>query len=443
MTHQGFHALQGKRVLLLQGPVGPFFSRLGRDLRGAGAQVFKVNFNGGDWLFSSRRDFAGVFNYTGGMAQWPRYFSRLIKRLGIDVVMLFGDCRPIHAEVVAVSRECGVEVGVFEEGYLRPDHITLERGGVNRYSPVPDDPQVYLGYKDRAVPQVQSLGSTFRYAALWAMMYFLAASLLRPFFRRYHHHRRLTWLEGLYWVRSYVRKKHYREKERGLQDMLCGPRAKQYFLVALQSAGDAQVRVHSHYESIEHFIVEVVESFAGSAPADCLLVLKHHPLDRGYTDYTVLVDELVAKHGLQGRCIYAHDQYLPALLDHARGVVTINSTVGLSALQQQAPVKVCGEAMYDIQGLTFQGSLDRFWQLAHLHVPQPDLFQGFRNYLILHTQHNGSFYKKLPNVALHTGLNWTERSEGMAIAMSPVKHAATAPMDAWGQRPQYLPHRIM
>ena len=38
----------GKRVLLLQGPVGPFFSNLAHDLRHAGAEVLKVNFNAGD-----------------------------------------------------------------------------------------------------------------------------------------------------------------------------------------------------------------------------------------------------------------------------------------------------------------------------------------------------------------------------------------------------------
>ena len=40
-----------RRVLLLQGPIGPFFRNLGDDLIQAGATVHKINFNGGDWLF--------------------------------------------------------------------------------------------------------------------------------------------------------------------------------------------------------------------------------------------------------------------------------------------------------------------------------------------------------------------------------------------------------
>jgi capsular polysaccharide export protein len=410
MINQGFAALRGKRVLLLQGPVGPFFARLGKDMRGAGAQVFKVNFNGGDWIFSPSHAFARVFNFTGNLNNWPSYLDALVKRLGIDVIILFGDCRPIHVVARDVAKVYGIEVGVFEEGYLRPDHITLERDGVNSHSTVPDNPMVYREYADKQVPAARRLGDTFGHAAMWAMCYYLISSLLKCLFWRYQHHRRLAWWEGLFWVRSFFRKHRYARFEAGIQEMLAGSRRKQYFLVPLQASIDSQVRVHSDYASIEQFIAEVARSFSRNAPESSILVFKHHPIDRGYTDYTAVVSQLIELHGLQGRCLYVHDLHLPTLLDNARGVVTINSTVGISALQHRCPVKVCGSALYDIQGLAFQGSLEQFWKLAHVHMPDPVLVRGFRNYLILHTQHNGSFYKKLPGLPLYSGVNWTERS---------------------------------
>ena len=52
MISRGIDAFRGRRVLLLQAPVGPFFRRLARDLQWVGAQVCKINFNGGDTLFS-------------------------------------------------------------------------------------------------------------------------------------------------------------------------------------------------------------------------------------------------------------------------------------------------------------------------------------------------------------------------------------------------------
>ena len=41
-----------RRILLLQGPMGPFFDHLARFLEEQGRSVFKVNLNGGDeWFY--------------------------------------------------------------------------------------------------------------------------------------------------------------------------------------------------------------------------------------------------------------------------------------------------------------------------------------------------------------------------------------------------------
>ena len=60
-------SLLGKKVLLLQGPVGPFFHGLAQDLRAVGAEVHKVNFNGGDKLFYWR----DAHSFKGKLEQWP------------------------------------------------------------------------------------------------------------------------------------------------------------------------------------------------------------------------------------------------------------------------------------------------------------------------------------------------------------------------------------
>ncbi len=411
MMNQGLQAFRGKRVLLLQGPVGPFFANLALDLRGVGAQVFKVNFNGGDWWFSPTACFARIFNYRGPMSDWLNYFHLLVQRLGIDLVMLFGDCRPIHVGVADFCAAQGIELGSFEEGYLRPNHITLERDGVNGNSSMPTDPRLFLPYRDMVQPPVLPLGSTFGAAACWAIVYYLMATLLRPVFWHYRHHRQLGALDGLHWVRSYWRKQWYRMREDGMQQELCGRHREKFFLVALQLSGDAQVVVHSDYEQIEDFIAEVAHSFAAHAAHDQILVFKHHPLDRGYNDYSRLIHRLSQQLGLQGRCLYIHDLHLPTLLDHALGVVTINSTVGLSALDYGCAVKTCGRAIYDMQGLTFQGELDDFWKFACQHRPGRSLLRCFFNYMLTHNQHNGSFYRKLPGQPLRCGVIWHRATE--------------------------------
>jgi capsular polysaccharide export protein len=121
-----------------------------------------------------------------------------------------------------------------------------------------------------------------------------------------------------------------------------------------------------------------------------------------------LIGGLIRKLRLQGRCFYVHDQHLPTLLKHTCGAVVVNSTAGLSAVGEGVPVKVCGESIYDIQGLTFQGKLDNFWIHAQLAVPNAELYRAFRNYLIAHTQHLGSFYKRLSGVSYHSGIMWAD-----------------------------------
>lgn len=393
---------------MLQGPVGPFFSRFAADLRLAGAVVFKVNFNGGDWLFSKSSSFFHVFNFMQGIEEWPAYLNDLILRLNIDTVFLFGDCRPVHVAAMSVIQRHKLQLGVFEEGYLRPDYITLERDGVNNNSSLPSNPAFYLAQPKHRFPKTDSLGSTYGLAAKWGMMYFAAATFGRIIFSRYEHHRRLGFSDGPSWLLSFWRKYVYEQSEKSTLRLLLGPASGKFFLVPLQTRGDAQMSVHSDFNSVEEFIEHTMASFAQHAPEDHVLAIKHHPLDRGYSDYTALIKRLNRLYHLEGRCFYIHDQHLPTLLKHTSGVVVVNSTVGLSAVGEGVPVKVCGSSIYDIEGLTFQKSLDEFWTSAHTAIPNAQLYSAFRHYLISHTQHQGSFYKCLPGVPYQSGVMWAD-----------------------------------
>lgn len=89
---------------------------------------------------------------------------------------------------------------------------------------------------------------------------------------------------------------------------------------------------------------------------------------------------------------YIHDQHYPTLLDHARGVVVINSTAGLGAIHQDVTTKVMGDAFYDFDGLTAQVALDDFWCETDKLKVNTELYDLFRAYLITNTQINDSFY---------------------------------------------------
>lgn len=407
MIELGTRSFAGKRVLLLQGPVGPFFSRLAKDLTAGGAEVFKVNFNAGDWFYYPRK----ALNFRGTPDEWPAWFDDLISKLCIDVVLLFGDCRPIHAVAHTIASRHGVEIGVFEEGYLRPDYITFERFGVNGYSQIPRNP-AHFSQEFSPPPKTVSVGSTYWALVACAFWYYAAATLGKTWFPHYQHHRPLTLLEAFPWARSVWRKQWYRWTEKGLQDKLTGQWSNRYFLVPLQVFNDSQISDHARFASVDDFIKTTLRSFADYAATetDTLLVFKHHPMDRGYKNYSALIKKVALQTGMRSRVLYIHDQHLPSLLDHARGVVLINSTVGISALHHGTPLKVCGHALYDIEGLTYQGPLETFWAEAPNAKPQDNLYRRFRAHVINRTQLNGSFYRTISRKGSFAGLIWNTNS---------------------------------
>ncbi|MFK7854346.1 MAG: capsule biosynthesis protein [Granulosicoccus sp.] len=391
-----------RNALLLQGPIGPFFSRFGDDLEQQGFTVTKINFNGGDSFFYQRPD---AIDYSGDLANWKPWIERLLVNRSIGRIYLFGDCRAYHRIAREVAQRMNIRVFVFEEGYIRPNFITLEEDGVNGHSSMMKEPLLIDTEATDLPDEFQQPKRVFHLSALYSMVYYWTAALQQKRFPDYRHHRPFEWFsEGTRWLRSGIRKVLYRAKEKKVLDELLPQFTENYFVCPLQVHCDMQVVVHSDYNSIEHFIGEVLSSFRQHAPSNKAIVFKHHPMDRGYTDYSTLFANLVAELGLQGRVFYVHDVCLPTLLRHAQGTVLINSTVGMSSLFHGTPVKPMGKAIYDLPGLTAQESLDEFWECEK--KVDRNFFQAFRAYLVQRNQLNGNLYRRISTEG-ETGIVWS------------------------------------
>ena len=83
---------------------------------------------------------------------------------------------------------------------------------------------------------------------------------------------------------------------------------------------------------------------------------------------------------------------LDDLVQHALGLVTVNSTAGLHALQMSCPVITLGQAVYDVPDLTFQGELDEFWKRPSR--PDTQLLEAFINLMVATTQIRGVFFSE-------------------------------------------------
>ncbi|ECL8976888.1 capsule biosynthesis protein [Campylobacter coli] len=376
----------GKNVLLLQGPVGTFFHRLAIKMKKNKTKVFKLNFNGGDFLF-----------YPSGKRckcdekDLENFYESFFKEKKIDAIVMYNDCRLIHAKAIKVAKGLGIGIWIFEEGYLRPYCITFEKDGVNANSSLPRDKNFYLSCNILTKESIKEIPGGFKFMAFSAFLYWLFSFLLAPFFNNKLHHRTLFPFEFLFWFRSLYRKYLYKLTEKKLNQKIYSLE-KTYFLAILQVYNDTQIK-HHYKKSIEEFIEELILSFANHARAKSYLVFKHHPMDRGYRNYSKLINELSQKYHVEGRIFYVHDTYLPTLLKNALGCITINSTVGLSAILEGCPTKVCGNAFYNFEGLAYPKKLQFFWREAHAYKPNPSLVINFKNYLLNTNQFNGNFYK--------------------------------------------------
>ena len=189
------------RVLLLQGPVGGFFSYLARDLTDRGHTVARFSFNGGDLAFS--RHFRPI-NYTGGQKGWRAWLRNFCSNWGPEVILLFGDQRPIHRIAMQVARERGIEVYAFEEGYIRPSYVTFEKGGNNARSPLLRNGMKFEDIEEQ--PDPPELSSQFSAMARRAIPYYIAKAGGAFLYPGYLHHRRRTLVsEAFLWTRSWIR----------------------------------------------------------------------------------------------------------------------------------------------------------------------------------------------------------------------------------------------
>lgn len=377
-------------ILLLQGPVGPFFYHLAQNLKRLNNQVFKLNFNGGDFLFFP----FGAKNYRGKMENFREFIRNFYREHKIQIIFMFNDCRPLHKIAIEVAKSQGIPCFIFEEGYIRPNFITLEYEGVNANSTLSKDPQTFLNYLPKNKTKECGVEHSFRNMAWFSFLYWFASFWCGLYYNNQLHHRSLSGMEMFPWFLSLIRKQVYKISEKEEVEFVLESK-KQYFALILQVHNDTQIKNHFKGKRIENFIKNSIRSFAQHSKPQHFLVIKHHPMDRGYKNYQIFIKRQARKYNVKERVIYLHDIHLPDFLHNALGCIVINSTTGLSSILHKCPTKVCGRSFYDIEGLTFQGPLSKFWSSAKKFKINQQLYTNFREYLIDHNQINGSFYGTL------------------------------------------------
>ena len=369
--------------MIVSAPFGRFSALLAKVLEARGATVRRMIFNAGDAMEWRR---SGGVVFKGGEEAWGVRLAEMTA--GYTDVILFGEGGPYNRAVLAAAESLAAKVWVLENGYFRPDWITVERNGVNGSSGLPRFKQAY-GAPAPDLPEPVPVGRILPYHVVNISTYPVVQALGRLLFPRYSNHYTFSPLaQCLGHIRRYLGLAF--QSPVASQVDVIAPRG-DFFIACLQREGDAQLLRYSRYPDNTAFLAGVMSSFAAHAPRQARLVVKNHPLDPGVIDLAAVTRRLVIERGLQGRVDFIDGGNLAQLCRASRGMVVNNSSAALSALGFQTPVKVVGDAFFDFDGLTDQQSLDDFW--AAPQAPDPALFARFRAHVIAQSQVNGNFHE--------------------------------------------------
>lgn len=416
----GDSACSRQTILFMQGPISPFFAELGAALERDGHRVLRVNLNLGDWLFWHA--FSGgagqVFDYRGRASDWPRYIADLLVREHVTDLILLGEQRSYQRAAIQAAKSLNVAVTVTDFGYLRPDWITLEPDGMSGESRLPRHAWGIRALANQAPPADLSrrYEDSFILQTVWDVLFHIVMLLGRPFYpfyQSYHIHHPLVNYLGTAW--RMLRTGANGRRAEKLIDSLEACKAA-YWVVPMQMEVDFSIRAYSPFPDMWTALQEIIESFAKHAPATDRLVIKLHPLDPGLRNWRRLIRHFAAHMGVVERVSFIDGGSLDRLLARARGVVTINSTVGIWALRAGIPVKTLGQAVYNIDGLVFSGSIDRFWRTAER--PDAGLIEAFIRAIADTIQLRGVYYGK------------TGRQAGVAAAMKRLLATSRRALDA-------------
>ena len=381
-----------KVFLFLQGPHGPFFHRLGRMLRAAGADVWRVGFNQGDSAFWHHRE--SYIAYTGTVEDWPGHLQSLIADKGVTDLVLYGDTRPIHSEAVTIAKARGLTVHVFEEGYLRPYWITYERGGANGHSRLMSTSvaQMRKALKrlDLDLPDTPSKWGDMRQHIFYGALYHWFVMFLNMRYRHFRPHRNITVGRELWLYLRRITFMPFLWFDRVQATWRIKTGGFPYHLALLQLEHDASFRDHGPFDTMADFLAVLIEGFAEGAPAHHHLVFKAHPLEDGRVPIRQDIRRLAAEHGVTDRVHYVRGGKLARLLNDARSAVTVNSTAAQQALWRGLPLKAFGTAVYLKPEFVSTQTMEAFF--TNPNRPDSRAYRDYRHYLLETSQITGSFY---------------------------------------------------
>lgn len=383
---------QPRVFLFLQGPHGPFFAQLSKQLRQAGTSCWRIGFNAGDQVFWSDRQ--TYLPFFAERSEWPAFLEDVFSTKAVTDIIVYGDTRWMHVAAIAQAKKRGIRVHVFEEGYLRPYWISYELDGANGHSALMDLPLQTMrdacSQPGSTPPTPPGHWGDTRQHIFYGALYHCFVMLWNQKYKNFLPHRKLNVTQE-FWL--YLKRLFFMPFQ-ALQRRFATFRLRfggyPYHLALLQLEHDSSFQTHGPFTTQSEFLELIISQFATGASTHHHLVFKAHPLEDGRTPLQRDIRRFSKACGIAERVHFLRGGKLAGILPEACSAVTVNSTAGQQALWRGIPLKVFGAAVYDKPELVSRQPLSEFF--ANPTRSDRKAYFAFRQFLLETSQLPGSFY---------------------------------------------------
>ena len=375
--------------LFLMGPIGTFFARLSKYFEQNDIRTYKMSFPLYEYGFPKSK----LIKFSKDIRYFKEFLRKTIVEKNIKHIFMYGNVLIPHKNALELvdelkKEDINIRTHIFELGYFRPNFVTLEKRGINFDSSFIKNRDFYLKQDSFEIFPVPKKHAHFRIRKIWKAISFINHCFKNYKLVEYEHKLQPKPIYIWYQIKGFFLKYFFKFTEYKLKKKCFFE--KKFFIAILQVATDSQLKQGSDIKDNNKFIYKIIKDFAKSN-VDNNLVFKHHPRDRGYTNYFDQIEKISKEFGVYKKVFYIHDYFLSKVFmnPNCKGTVLINSTVGYQSLYHSVPIKSFGISPYNIEGLSDQRNL-----LSFFRNPLPVdklLFKKFYKYILENSQINGNF----------------------------------------------------
>jgi capsule polysaccharide modification protein KpsS len=416
-------------ILFLQSPYSFLFNGIGKKLMNEGINSYALTFNFGDKYLYKDIEQIDIHKKINNMKQIQiinnklneildidnyytkkkekilnekitekeqRYFynyvqvlEKIIKEKEIKFILMQNDTRWQHSLAIYVAKKLKIDYYVFELGLFRPNTITIDPQGVNYNNSVPKNKEFYrhISIENKFdYSKINSDISEFERNIIVAkyMIYYRIGEILgknslenktirlKDYFSRFYN--------------TYLKKRKKEDNSIQLPP--------NYIFAPFQVVNDSQTLVHSDFNNMIEFaetVIEGVKEYNSNNDDNLALIFKEHPMDVGKVNY----DDFYEKYKNDDSIIFLKQGNTNKIIEKSNLVITINSTVGIEALEMHKKVICLGRAFYAIKDIAKKSNqitlANDIGEILNKEI-DTDLIDNFLDYLKYEYQIEGNEY---------------------------------------------------